>query len=345
MAKNHWRYASALALSLAAAALAAVSGCAAEGRQEGEGDGEGLGAPAPGGAASPAGEGSEEPAGSTVDPEPDALPSEASAPGAAQGRACGTRKPTAEEKQLAEERMLAQQKLDGASANPPAVIIVPVAFHVINKGPGVANGDVSDEMIQAQMDVLNEAYAGSTGGAVTKFKFELVSVDRTTNADWYNMDISSAEESEAKAALRVGGPETLNVYTANLGSGLLGWATFPEFYEEYPLYDGVVLLDASLPGGDAAPYNLGDTGTHEVGHWLHLYHTFQDGCDKHNDYVSDTPAESSPAFGCPIDRDTCGKAGVDPIVNFMDYTDDACMYAFTQGQADRMLLSWQTYRR
>jgi hypothetical protein len=220
--------------------------------------------------------------------------------------------------------------------------IINVYFHVINKGSGIANGDVPDAQIGAQIAVLNDAYL-SNG-----FTFNLVSVDRTTNAAWYTMSPGSNEEAQAKAALRQGTADDLNVYSANPGGGLLGWATFPASYDANPVSDGIVVLFSSLPGGTAVPFHLGDTATHEVGHWMGLYHTFQGRCSENRgDRISDTPAERSPAFGCPVGRDSCSSArnpGADPIHNFMDYTDDACMVEFTAGQDTRMQAQWSLYR-
>lgn len=212
--------------------------------------------------------------------------------------------------------------------------VVPIYWHVITSG---SSGNVSQSELDAQMDVMNAAF-GPYG-----FSFYEAGADWTNNSSWYSMTASG--EAAAKAALRQGGPESLNVYIAGIGGGLLGWATFPWWYAGDPTDDGVVILNESMPGGSASPYNEGDTLTHEAGHWLGLYHTFQGGCNGNGDYCDDTPAEKSPAFGCPTGRDSCTrKAGDDPIHNFMDYTDDYCMYEFTADQTTRMNDAWAAYR-
>jgi hypothetical protein len=223
-------------------------------------------------------------------------------------------------------------------------VTIPVAFHVIMKDTTYAGGNVPDSQIQAQMDVLNDSFSGRTGGSSTPFRFRLVSVDRTVNPSWFNLGPGTGGETAAKDALRVGGAGTLNIYTAKLTQLLLGWATFPWNYTSSPSLDGVVVLFSSLPGGSATRYNEGDTATHEIGHWLGLYHTFQGGCEGDGDLVADTPAEASPAFGCPVNRDTCTSSGLDPTENFMDYTDDACMWAFSEGQSVRTSQAWTAYR-
>jgi hypothetical protein len=254
------------------------------------------------------------------------------------GRRCGT-SISDDDAALVEQRFQELQAAQLGQVDEVTGGTINVYVHVIRKGTGIANGDVPDTTIAQQIIVLNSAYA-STG-----WSFALVSTDRTTNTTWYTMAPGTTAESQAKAALRRGTKRDLNLYTANPGGGLLGWATFPWDYAAHPTDDGVVVLFSSLPGGAAAPYNLGDTATHEIGHWMGLYHTFQGGCSKNNDFVQDTPRERSAAFGCPAGRDTCRQAGLDPITNFMDYTDDSCMYLFTPGQDTRMDAEFTTYRQ
>ncbi len=126
--------------------------------------------------------------------------------------------------------------------------------------------------------MLNQAYSGTTGGTNTPFRFQLAGTDRTKNDKWYNAVHRDGNEREMKNALHRGTARDLNFYTNGMGQGLLGWATFPWEYAGNADDGRRRLLYATLPGGGAAPYNLGDTATHEVGHWLGLYHTFQGGC-------------------------------------------------------------------
>jgi hypothetical protein len=234
---------------------------------------------------------------------------------------------------------------------PAGSVTIDTVFHVISAAPLTkAERGARDRQIQAQVAVLNDAFsgAGAAAGSVdTPFRFAYAGTDYTVNAAWSTLTPGSKEEKAAKTALRDGDAGTLNVYVADIGGGLLGWATFPQKAKGGSLYlDGVVILDESMPGGAAAPYNEGDTGTHEVGHWLALYHTFQSGCSGPGDYVADTPAEALPAFECVADagRDSCAGEGADPITNFMDYTEDFCMDSFTAQQSSRMSNAWEAYR-
>ncbi|PFH50221.1 hypothetical protein AMATHDRAFT_75717 [Amanita thiersii Skay4041] len=214
-----------------------------------------------------------------------------------------------------------------------------VYFHVVAANQTLAGGWIPDSQINQQMDVVNSAYS-STG-----IGFTLVSTDRTVNANWFNsVSPSSSLQTSMKKAPRKGRAADLNVFNSGSGKGLLGYATFPASYSGNSQDDGVVVLYSSLPGGSKAPYNLGHTLTHEVGHWVGLYHTFQGGCNGAGDKVSDTPPESSPAYGCPSGRDTCSGEGIDPINNYMNYTDDSCMNNFTPGQVTRFRSQLATYR-
>lgn len=222
-------------------------------------------------------------------------------------------------------------------------ITVSTWVHVISTDGTVAGGNVPDAQIAQQLQVLNDSFSSRTGGAPTVFRFRLAGVTRTVNPAWAQMEPDSAEELAAKSALRRGGPETLNLYVTQTPE-LLGWAYLPDGDVENTVLDGVVVLDGTLPDGYAVPYDEGDTATHEVGHWLALFHTFDNGCTRPGDYVLDTPYEAEPAFECPIGRDTCRQWGNDPVENFMDYSDDFCMHEFTGLQGLRMWAAWRTFR-
>jgi hypothetical protein len=250
---------------------------------------------------------------------------------------CGVVDLTAEEVEVAEAHR--NGILHGVSARANGGSI-PVHFHVITDSRG--NGNMTNSVLQDQITVLNNAYKPGS------WEFKLSSVDYSADDSWYTMEPGSRAEKDCKETLRVGNADELNLYSANIGGGLLGWATFPKDYADDKLMDGVVILYTSFPGGTARNYDEGDTGTHEVGHWMGLYHTFQGGCNERlgGDKVDDTPAEATANYECPADGfDSCAdQPGNDPIHNFMDYVYDACMYEFTDGQFARIVEEFSAYR-
>ncbi|WP_067452963.1 zinc metalloprotease [Actinomadura macra] len=218
-------------------------------------------------------------------------------------------------------------------------LVVPVRFHTVAGG---RRGRVPASTVRRQISTLNAAYGGGRGGADTGIRFRLVGYDVTNNRAWFQQP--RRYEGQMKKRLRKGGPRTLNIFTAAVGRDVLGFSTFPQWYGGKPRMDGVVIDYRSLPGGPYKRFNRGYTAVHEVGHWLGLLHTFENGCVPPGDGVADTPYEAEPVAGCPGVRDTCPQDGTDPVHNFMNYAFDSCMRGFTAGQGRRMRASWAAYR-
>ncbi|HKO98903.1 MAG TPA: M43 family zinc metalloprotease [Pyrinomonadaceae bacterium] len=210
-------------------------------------------------------------------------------------------------------------------------------FHVITKGEyQTTDGNISEATVEEQMRILNEKFAETN----VQFKLEDVDwhKDKTEDLAWYRMTQNSPAETAAMKKLGVKLKNVLNVYTAGL-NGTRGWGVYPWDFRLDPYRDGVVVCFETLPIGNTNYH--GKTLVHEVGHWLGLLHTHENGCAQPGDAVADTPAEEIPAPPnvCLYEerRDTCREdPGYDPVENFMDTSPDSCMFKFTPGQSARI---------
>ncbi len=240
--------------------------------------------------------------------------------------------------------------------DPVVTYTIPVVVHVIQRTNGT--GYISPAKVQSQIDILNEdflAIPGSLGapGTDSRIQFELASVDPSgnattgitysTNNTWYN------DGGGYWNSLAWDTNNYLNIYT-NSASGYLGYVPdLPQGGIVGSNSDRVVVYWASfgLNGPIGPPFNKGRTTTHEVGHYLGLYHTFDGGCGGGSCYTSgdricDTNRESQPTYGCPGSKNSCSSS--DPIHNYMDYSDDTCMNQFTPEQVNRMRCTMDNWR-
>lgn len=241
-----------------------------------------------------------------------------------------------------------QRRIDARTAfllrrdrvRPKRTINVPVYVHVMTSKTGA--GNVSDARIARQIDVLNQTYSGQdpdhVGGPDTGFRFNLVGTDRIANSTWHG----DGQSTSYRTKTRRGDKGALNIWLVDFD--YLGVATFPWDQAASPGPDGIRVQFSSLPGGRVTHYNEGKTVTHETGHWLGLFHTFQNGCTGPGDEVDDTAAQASPSTGCPVGRDSCKSPVMDPIHNYLDYSFDSCYQSFTAGQVARMKTMWAAYR-
>ena len=211
---------------------------------------------------------------------------------------------------------------------------ISIAFHIIYENFSSNGGYIGESSINNQINVLNDAFD------IANITFNLHSISYIENSNWYNDD----DEYTYKEELAITPAEILNIYTTTAG-GYLGYAYLPNQWPEDSFMHGIVLNPYTLPGGDW-PYDQGDTAVHEVGHYLGLLHTFQEGCFGSGDYVSDTPAQNygDNIYSCDESLDTCSSPGNDPVHNYMNYTDDECLTEFSNGQIDRMNFMIETYK-
>ncbi len=237
---------------------------------------------------------------------------------------------------------------NGGGEDPPVddnlgTITIPVVVHVLYNTP---EQNISDQQINSQIAVLNKDFSatnndlnnvpGEFAGVVADIDIQFV-LDRvirkqTSRSSFGTNDAIKYDSQGGSNAVDTS--KYLNIWVGNIGGGVLGYAQFPGGNSAT---DGVVISPQyfGTTGYVAAPFDKGRTTTHEIGHWLNLRHIWGDGRCNRDDFVADTPRSDRPNYGCPT-YPTVHCRSTDMTMNYMDYSDDACMYMFTQGQKERM---------
>lgn len=265
--------------------------------------------------------------------------------------------PEYQRQRLAVERHLARFLLFDMAGLRKGVTEIPVVVHVVYSN---AAGNISDAQISSQIDVLNADYRATNPDrtkvpsvwnalvADARIQFALAKTDPagkpTNGITRTSTTVPTFGTNDAVKSSTTGGAAPwpsdryLNIWVCQLGGGLLGYAQFPGGPSET---DGVVILQSAFgtTGTATAPFNLGRTATHEIGHWLNLIHIWGDRLDcKGTDDVDDTPTAQAPNYGTPtFPHVSCSNGpNGDMFVNYMDYVDDQAMFMFTAGQVARM---------
>ena len=253
----------------------------------------------------------------------------------------------------------------------PPVYVIPVVVHIVHQG-GAEN--ISDQQVLSQIYALNRDFANQPNNGApavnTTIQFCLATqlpvgspvvwsttpgITRDNSPETNHTYGSLVSENALKAISYLPAANYLNIWVvktiAGGGGGVAGYATFPGMSP--PSRDGIVMR-YDFFGSDFTPYggpytllasnNDGKILSHEGGHYLNLLHPFHNGCAAPGDQVADTPPEQVNRTGCPSPVPSSCTAAPDPIENFMDYTNDACRFAFTAGQTARMITAIATYR-
>ncbi|KAL0568553.1 hypothetical protein V5O48_013432 [Marasmius crinis-equi] len=256
--------------------------------------------------------------------------------GLAKGFGCGTG--------MTDLSVVARREMEMEVRGPPApswrrqaggkeLTSVNTYIHIMSADQTEEGGNLPDSIIDPQMKIVSDAFV------VTGYQFNYT-VTRNVNATWYYEGYQNSQiEKDFKGALRKGGVETMNVFVMGTNkSDISAWSTTPNELELPWLVanDGIVIHRSIWLNGSNPELNLGVSLVHEVGHWFGLLHTFSGGCGNF-DYVDDTPAQDWQNLGGCEPKDSCpDDPGVDPIHNYMSYSNDTCRTEFTPGQIKRM---------